>query len=346
AAAGLTQCLTIAPSAAGCLSRQVDLAELRGDAPAKERDTRRMTTVNASSAAGYFGLAQTLLSEGRPVEAVSEVIKQGWIRISDADERRRTKLRYEIDLDLWAGDFAKAEQQTRELEHASEASLSEEDHAFVTRRLVEIYSETGRTAEAGQVAVAFLKKREAWVAYPMAEDWAISADPTPTLLEAELRAGILTQPAFETARSAWVTSWKAKASPFYARFLWVHGYAATAQTAAEGKVALAQLSELGPIPPFRPLTQSDAYIGRTFLLGGETEKAVTYLTVATHACRALEFPIDTTRAYYALGLALEATGDPAGACAAYAPLLERWGSSKSLTAAKTRARMLALSCKL
>ncbi len=342
---GLAACMSISSSAMSCLDRRADLDELHGDCAAREKDARHMTTVNPSSSVGYFSLAAALLAEGKPVEAVRELVKQGTARVGDEGERRRTKLKYDVDLDLWTGDFAKAEEHARELEQATESSLAEDDHAFVARRFIDIYSETGRVAEAGQVAVTFLKKREAWAAYPMAEDWAISTDPTPILLEAELRAGLLTPAAFDAARSTWVTSWRARTQPFYAHYLWVHGFAATAQTPAEGKEALAALAQFAPIPAFRPLTQSDAYIGRTFFLAGETTKAVAYLLVATRACRALEFPADTSRAYYTLGLALEASGDPAGACAAYAPLLERWGSSRSLTAVKARARAIALSCK-
>ena len=327
-----------------CIGRHVVLDEIHGDCAAKEKDARTIATVNPSSANGYLILAETLLSVGRPVEAVRELIKQGEASITDEGERLRTKLRYEISLDLWTGDFPRAERHARDLERAAEPILAEEDHAFAARRLIDIYSETGRIKEAGQIAVAYLDKREAWSAFPMVEDWAVSADPTPVLLEAELRAAIITPAAFEAARSAWITDWKAKASPFYTRYLWEHGFAATAQTPAEAKDALAQLPALGPLPPFRPFTQSDAYIGRTFLLAGETAQALTYLKVATRACRALEFPAETTRAYYTLGLALEAAGDQAGACAAYAPVILRWGSSKSITAVKAKARRLALSC--
>ncbi len=71
------------------------------------------------------------------------------------------KLRYEIDLDLWIGVFLKAEQQARDLEWAAEPRLAENDHAFAARRLVDTYAETGRIKEAGQIAAAYLDKREA-----------------------------------------------------------------------------------------------------------------------------------------------------------------------------------------
>lgn len=341
---GLGACLKISPGAVSCISRHIELDEIQGDCAAKEKDARTIATVNPSSATGYLILAETLLSVGRPVEAVRELIKQGEASITDEGERLRTKLRYEISLDLWTGDFSKAERHAHDLERAAAPILAEEDHAFAARRLLEIYAETGRPKEAGQIAATYFAKREAWAAYPMAEDWAVAADPTPLLLEAELRAALITPAAFEAARSTWIAGWKTKLSPFFARYLWENGFAAPAQTPAEAKDALAQLASLGPLPPFRPLSQAEASIGRTFLLAGDPAQALTYLKIATRACRALEFPAETTRAYYTLGLALEAAGDPAGACAAYAPVIQRWGSSRSLTAAKAKARTHALAC--
>ena len=60
-----------------CIGRHVVLDEIHGDCAAKEKDARTIATVNPSSANGYLILAETLLSVGRPVEAVRELIKQG-----------------------------------------------------------------------------------------------------------------------------------------------------------------------------------------------------------------------------------------------------------------------------
>jgi tetratricopeptide (TPR) repeat protein len=60
----------------------------------------------------------------------------------------------------------------------------------------------------------------------------------------------------------------------------------------------------------------------------------------------LSAPIEHTRAHLWLGEALEATGDRAGACAAYARVVERWGKHgrRSQTLARSRQRMAALRC--
>src|SRR5262249_7445959 len=86
--------------------------------------------------------------------------------------------------------------------------------------------------------------------------------------------------------------------------------------------------------------------GRVHLLAGGAEDATAHLRAAAAACDALLSPIESTRAHAELGLALEAKGDTAGACAEYAAVLARWRHLKprSISREKADARAKALRC--
>jgi serine/threonine-protein kinase len=127
----------------------------------------------------------------------------------------------------------------------------------------------------------------------------------------------------------------------------MHAYASTAYSAEESKQAIDVLRQLGPLPPFRPETMADAYVGRMYLLAGRTDDAITWLGQATQSCAALQFPFEQTRAFLWLGQAKESKGDTKGACGAYRVVLDRWGHAKpkSVSADQARARVSALGCR-
>jgi hypothetical protein len=96
-------------------------------------------------------------------------------------------------------------------------------------------------------------------------------------------------------------------------------------------------------------------LGRTLLLAGQPRAAVESLRVAANSCGILTGSLmpafyDSTiwwmRAHVLLGQALEQTGDTAGACAAYAVVMDRWKNAKprSVTLEKARERSRALAC--
>lgn len=81
-------------------------------------------------------------------------------------------------------------------------------------------------------------------------------------------------------------------------------------------------------------------------MSGSLDEALRILEAATKTCDALVIPFEHTRAWLELGLTKEAKRDTAGACAAYAVVIERWGKAnpRSVTADEARARRRALAC--
>ena len=91
---------------------------------------------------------------------------------------------------------------------------------------------------------------------------------------------------------------------------------------------------------------AEAAVGRTLFLGGRADEGLRWLERGAKTCRALELPVEHTRAHLWLGMAREAMGDKVGACAAYRVVQARWGKAKprSVTADKAAERLRALSC--
>ena len=91
--------------------------------------------------------------------------------------------------------------------------------------------------------------------------------------------------------------------------------------------------------------EADGGMGHVYLIQHQFEKAVPYLRRAADGCLAIEHPFESTWAQLHLGMALEASGDRAGACQAYGVVLQRWEKeARSVSAQKARSRRAALGC--
>jgi serine/threonine-protein kinase len=341
----LDQCTVASPESLSCRRTLHFLLVQEGKCVEDEALARQMIAASSSSALGYSALAGALASRGRATATVREALKQRWAATSPAS-RERVILHDTIAVSVLAGDFKGAEASARELAERVEPSRRESEHGRAARWLAEILVETGRLPEAGRVAARYLDRRDAWEPEPRAEDFAMAADATPTLLRIARNGGALSPTSFTERRAEWVRAWESKASVDMKNYTWMHGFAATVTTADDAREALAALPKYLPIPPFRPMTLVDTAVGTTFLLGDRGDDALTWLEGATRSCHALDFPFEHTRAHYALGLAREAKRDAKGACAAYQVVVDRWGKTRppSVTADRASARMKGLAC--
>jgi serine/threonine-protein kinase len=340
----LSNCMAIAPTYVTCAQDLAMVLDQEGACAEEEAMARTLAAAGAPEGAAQLLLARALAAQGKPEAAVREALKLRWSALPAA-ERRRVEPEESLSLALLTGDFVAAERLAHDLETATEQSRRESDHGAVARRLAAIALETGRTPDAGRVAETFLGRRDAWDPDVRAEDYALAADAVPDLLAVARKAGKLTRADLGDRRTEWTRRWVTRASPFYQRYLWMHAYAATVETDADAKEALQALPQ-GPLPPFTPRTMAEADVGRTYLLAGRNDEALTWLTRAAKTCRVLDYPVAHTRAQLWLGLAREAAHDKEGACAAYRVVLSRWGKAKpkSVTADKAAERAKALSC--
>ena len=340
----LERCLDESPSATTCMQAKAWIAEEQRHCDEVEATAKRWIATDGTAPAGYDLLAKALFALGRPMDAVLAALAQKWSRTPEAT-RAGVEAVDRVSLAILAGRFDEAETRALELERAAAADPSLDAHARPALALVRIDEETGREADAARVADQFMKSRDAFVSDPREEDFALAKDATPEMNAALGRAGRLGEAELAGRRAAWLTEWKGLA-PTYRHYLWIHGFAKTAETPDDAKAALAALADYEPLPAFRPLTFADGDIGRTYWLAGDKDAALPALERAASSCVGLDFPIAATRAQLFLGEVREAEGDKAGACSAYGTVLARWGvgAIRSRTARAAADRAASLGC--
>jgi serine/threonine-protein kinase len=340
ALAALDACTKNAPSAMDCIAERTLLEERDGDCQRVEQDARSLIARDPSADDPYWILALASYSQGRPVEGVREILRQRVERVSPA-LRPRFELAHQWSLDVLTGAFDAANERATDLERSIAADADLRLHARAALWWTGVLLESGRPLEAARRAKDFLDRQDAWVAEPRADDFAMLRDPTPRLLLAQRRGGLISGPEFEARRAAWVTAWEQKAPAAQRAFVWLHGYATAIETRADAERALAELPHWGAIPTFTPYLLGDAYVGRVFFLAGRTAEALPYLERAARSCLAVESPFEHTQVQLDLAQVLGQVGRREEACSAYGVVLSRWGAARPRSVTADRARALA-----
>jgi hypothetical protein len=205
---------------------------------------------------------------------------------------------------------------------------------------IDVDGELGDVGGGAQIADAYLRRVGAWPGSDSIDD-----DPRPRLYAVAARGGLRTPEERDRVRDEWRALWGEQLQPYDRARIWVEGYAVPAETREEAEVALAALPAYAPIPPLVVQGSTLPEVAKVNALAGRFAEALPQLRQVTRSCHALVDPIGFTRAQLELGQALEATGDTAGACAAYGAVLQRWGSVKrSATATTASGRAKALAC--
>src|SRR5262249_27286062 len=137
-----------------------------------------------------------------------------------------------------------------------------------------------------------------------------------------------------------------RAAPFWARYAWLGGYAATADSAAAADRAIAAAPKFSPMPAFLVRGAVAAMRGEVERLAGHLEEAAPLLEAAAVAGVSATEPLLFVRTRYRLGLLYEAKQDKDRACAAFKAVVDRWGTAKpkSVTADAAREHMKTLEC--
>ncbi len=343
----LRRCLALAPTYVTCGAELARLYEHEGACEEEEAMARQLVTASTAQAIAQGLLAKALAARGRPEAAVREALKLKWAALPEA-ERRPAEADDMLALDLLTGDFASAEVRARALEAAAAASPREADQrARGAPARADLRRGGARRRRRARGRRLPRPARRVGAGRARAEDYAMAADATPDLLFVAARgSGKLPRADLTAKRAEWVRAWERRAAPAFRRYLWAHGFAGTVETADDAREALAALPSYEPLPTFYPKTIAEAAVGRTFFLAGRTDEAMPWLERAAKTCRALELPVEHTRAALWLGAAREAKGDKEGACAAYRVVRDRWGKAKprSVTAEKAAERLRGLGC--
>lgn len=345
-------CLHATPANSECLQLLATGELEAGDCAQAERHAKLLITLAPNDSRAYRLLAAAQVALGRPDESVRETLKRKLQAGHQQDARLLMSSTGAIDeydeiaLLVLAGSFPRAEAIARDLLKATNDAPDETTHAPPFLRMAELLVESGRLAEAAGIAGQFLRRREGWSQDSILDDWGIERDVVPSFQAILFRAGRIGREEWHSRRSAWAESVRARAAPYWQKWIWTHGFVGPAESRDEAIDALAALGEYSPQPEGRPGTLADADIGRVLVLADRPRDALGPLERATRACVALQFPFAHTRAHYYLGLAREKVGDLDGACAAYRVVLDRWRASgaTSVTATRASERSLFLRC--
>jgi serine/threonine-protein kinase len=256
-----------------------------------------------------------------------------------------------VRLDLLYGDFAAAEHNLGAWEHLAASDADENSHAQIALVRLALAEEAQQSGSAGEIAKAFVARREVWGRARVFDETPLIDDPLVTMVAAEARAGLVGPRAVEQQRAKWIGAWRSEVTPTRTGFLWLHGWAVPASTAEDARAALDAQSQFAALPlPVKyvwAVPGYEAHAGKVLLLAGRAREALEPLERGAAACDGIEFPVEKVRAYLWLGQAREASGDTAGACAAYSQVVARWGAAKarSVTARSAIERAAALHCK-
>ena len=340
----LERCLSVSPRATSCHRKRMAAVDEQGLCAAYLESARTVRDGDPGHS-GAHAFANGLAATGAARAAVLEALEQAWGRTAD-DERNARSERDRAALELLEGALSSG--TTRLIDVQEQVAVWRDPWRWlhVTAVLLEAFTEQGRDDEAARIAKNLDERLPSLPLNQETEDWSLAQHPWLRLTAAQIRGGLLAEGELDARRRTWLSGMEPRVTEVMRPYLWVHAYAEHADSPKRAKQAMDALERYGGIPAHRPYTATSYSIGRTLLLAGQAEQAAPYLRNAAHACTPLDSPLRYVRANLLLGRTLAALGDQAGACAAYAAVLKRWGAAKprSISAEQARAEARELSC--
>lgn len=343
--AALDQCIEVAPGSGDCMQERIRALRQHGRQCAEVvADARRWSANVPTSSWAYIELANALASQGAPAETVEAALQQAKDN-GPGDRREIINIYYRGLLSALHGDFENAERLAEQLIGRGVGSSALFDHVRASALLVDVLTEIGKKERAADVAERVSRQKEAWTQGIWANN-----QYEPLLLAAQL------QPKNKGTRERWRQSselWERTVSGLSKRQIWGFRWGPVSATRELATEAWHQRPDepltagtVGEQVFFRNLVR--IYEGHIALAAGESAQAVELLQVASQNCDALQLAFTSTQSYLWLGQAKEQTGDRAGACDAYAAVVQRWGNAKprSITADEAKHRSRVLGCKV
>jgi tetratricopeptide (TPR) repeat protein/predicted Ser/Thr protein kinase len=342
ARAASADCLKASPRATDCLGALIAIQSMQGECKGVRESARRFIATSPDDLEGYRQLFSSELALGEPSTTVDTTLGQLVGLISEAS-RPMTRTAMASTQAVLAGDFPGALALLDERD-ALVARDAAEQRLWSIHRRAQIDAEVGEMDRAARVAEDYIERRAAIPPVAFVSNEAIADDPVPSLLALQRTAGRITGAAFETKRDAWVKRWDERMMGDGKPLVWLEGYARPAETRADAEAALSRLPPEATRLVGGGQLEAEA-LGRMYLLAGKAEQAIPLLERASGDCDLRRFPLAITHAGYLLGLAREAKGDKAAACAAYNKVIARWGKAKrSVTAKGAKDHARALGC--
>ncbi|HEY8039534.1 MAG TPA: tetratricopeptide repeat protein, partial [Polyangiaceae bacterium] len=310
-----------------------------------ERDARRLSDVDTTE--GWSELATAGVALGRPEATVRELLDRD-VAGNPAELRALARVDADWTLATLAGRFDEGRavaDRRAELVAATLPNDYDRHYGLAVGR-ARTSLEVGDDAGARKVAKEFTSRSGSWTRTA----WAAAGEANMSLWLARIGAG---KPhAIDADRTAWIDEQLRQGA--LPGIVWAFAWAAPALTRAEANDALDALAR---DPRLRLPTDGqliltplvgipDAQAGHVLVLAGRVTEAVPYLKRAVASCGDMNLPYEHVHAWLDLGRALEQTGDPQGACDAYAQVLARWGHAtpRSVSADAARDAVKRLHC--
>jgi serine/threonine-protein kinase len=336
------QCVEHVPAAIVCLGERAGVLAEAGECAQLAADAERIIAAAPEAATGYAYRTAALLARSAPRETVEDAAKQA----ADAQPGEARAVQSAINEEAIAmafGDFLAVQRAAGETEKTLSHTTDLAPHSAHALALAEAFIESGRTGDAARVALAYLRKRDLWVAN--AVEQGPESDATPRLVAIARRAGAMTPDAARRERESFVRRWSSLDHSHDApQRVWLSAYAGASTSEDADEAAAAMPADM----PKAPATAAArAALGEVLRLKGALGDALPLLESASRACMTIEDPPWHVFAAMHLAEARETNGDSAGACEAYRAVLDRWGGAKprSTTAEAARARVRTLGCK-
>jgi serine/threonine-protein kinase len=297
--------------------------------------SRRLIAIGPDAPESYQWLANALVSQGRPLEGVRVALEQSEAR-EEPEEKAAAHHRHEAELAAGRGDFVTADAEARAWLDATHET-NEVAHLLPMLFRMNVQLEAGQPSAVAEIGAMYLRQRWGWT--PDAS----GIDPRVYVYRVLAQAGAMTPKDLHERRDEVVRA-APRTTP---GDVWTDAYAALALTRADAVDALARLPAYLPLPPAldrNPFLEER--IGTVYLRAGRYDEASRFLGRSGRACTLLSYPLEKIWSAERSGEALEALGDVAGACAAYAGVLAHWGAARprSVTGEAAWRRSRALRC--
>jgi eukaryotic-like serine/threonine-protein kinase len=353
ALAAADRCLAIAPGAASCVRRRIDVHNARGQCAELELDAKRLIEIEQDAPYGYLCLLAALAGQGAPVEALAALARKAEARpMFGPDHARRDALDVGARLAVYEGDFVSAERDLLALAREDD----EDPELMATSGLLWIYGEEGDVAKATATAETYVHRLPAEGSRWQTGYSVVGPYLSRPLASVALRlGGHATVADVRSMRDAWVREWTPLAPARLRGTLWTWFYAYTVVTPADASDALDALPSYSPLPSYELMPQFAGAVGRVRALAGDADAALPLVRAEAARCgtsvtiaelQGIGADVQQTRDRLLLGELLEKKGDHEGACIQYAAVSARWGQAKprSRTADEAKARARALGC--
>jgi eukaryotic-like serine/threonine-protein kinase len=334
AIATLDQCLALSHESSDCLGARARMHGFMGHCDLMETDAHAWVAADRDSVHAFAALAEALNARGAPIDSVREALNSAEA-FAHPEERAAIADHNKFSLLQVQGDFPGALAQARKLEETLPANAAIAWRLLAVMEISDAALEMGDSTSAGEAALRFLKRADAWTP-TSAADLAMPI----AILRLARNTGAMTVEEHERQRARWLQRLNAAipGSPeTILRTVWIYAWASGIRTADEARDALEH--RIGPVPSPDDTTPVAArLIGHVYRLSGDVETAIPYFRRAAGGCFVLNSVAQSYHARVELADALISVGRKDEAPALYRAVLDRWGAAKprSITAEHIR----------